>query len=180
MPTVTISRRGAERLRAGHPWIYRSDIARADAEPGDLVRVATERGRPVGWAFWSSTSQIALRVIQGPQGPQVPKVNEREMIDMRLTAAIAYRASLEIDATAWRVVNAEADCLPGLIVDRYDDCLVVQTLCQGTDRRLALITELLAERCSSRQRLREMFVPLRHDPGRAQSFRARGGCSAPD
>jgi 23S rRNA (cytosine1962-C5)-methyltransferase len=136
-----ISRRGADRYRAGHPWIYRSDVATSDAEPGDLVRVLTDHKRPLGWAFWSSTSQIALRMIQGSHGPHG---DDRAMMGSRLAAAIAYRASLEIDATAWRVVNAEADCLPGLIVDRYGDYLVLQTLCQGTDRRLALITDLLA------------------------------------
>ena len=62
---MTISRRGVDRLRAGHPWIYRSDIVDASADPGDIVRVVTERRRPLGIAFWSSTSQIALRML-GP------------------------------------------------------------------------------------------------------------------
>lgn len=146
MPTVVISRRGAERVHAGHPWIYRSDVGTTDAAAGDLVRVVSDRKRPMGWAFWSSTSQIALRMIQGPPGPHGPQgPDERALIAARLTAAIAYRTSLAIDATAWRVVNAEADCLPGLIVDRYGDYLVIQTLCQATDRRLALIAELLVE-----------------------------------
>ena len=60
-PAVTISTRGAERLRQGHPWIYRSDIRESAAEPGDLVRVVSERGRPLGVGFWSSESQISLR-----------------------------------------------------------------------------------------------------------------------
>jgi len=149
--TVTISPRGAERLRAGHPWIYRSDIAKTDAQAGDLVRVISDRKRLFGWGFWSSESQIALRVIQGPPAGPSPAVDDgRALIGERLRAAIAYRGTLAIDATAWRVVNAEADCLPGLIVDRYGDVLVIQTLCQATDRRLAMIVELLVEQLAPR------------------------------
>jgi 23S rRNA (cytosine1962-C5)-methyltransferase len=151
-PTVSISRRGEERLRAGHPWIYRSDIVSAEVEPGDLVRVVSERRRPLGLALWSSASQISLRMIAGTSGTAGATgptgVDEREWLTGRLKAAIDYRSTLDIDATAWRVVNAEGDRLPGLIVDLYGDgpdrCLVVQTLCQGMDRRLPLITELLA------------------------------------
>ena len=146
MSSVTISPRGVDRLRAGHPWIYRSDIAHTDAAPGDVVRVLSDRKRPLGWGFWSSLSQIALRVIQGPASAQPPSEDDgRSLLADRLRAAIAYRATLAIDATAWRVVNAEADCLPGLIVDRYSDVVVIQTLCQATDRRLGMIVELLNE-----------------------------------
>jgi len=139
-----------ERLRAGHPWIYRSDILKADASPGDLVRVVSDRQRPLAWAFWSSLSQIALRVVQGPSTPKSGDDDGKALISDRLRAARDYRATLSIDSTASRVVNAEADCLPGLIVDRYDDVLVVQTLCQATDRRLALIVELLVQLLSPR------------------------------
>jgi len=148
--TVTISPRGVDRLRAGHPWIYRSDILKSDAAPGDFVRVDSERRRPLGWGFWSSQSQIALRVIQGPAPARAGDDDGRTLISERLRAAVEYRATLAIDSTAWRVVNAEADCLPGLIVDRYDDVLVIQTLCQATDRRLPLIVELLVERLGPR------------------------------
>jgi 23S rRNA (cytosine1962-C5)-methyltransferase len=148
--TVMISTRGADRLRAGHPWIYRSDVVKSDAAPGDLVRVMSDRQRPLAWAFWSSLSQIALRVIQGTAVTRASDDDGRALISERLRAAIAYRSTLSIDATAWRVVNAEADCLPGLIVDRYGDCLVIQTLCQATDRRLSLIVELLVEQLQPR------------------------------
>src|SRR4051812_41259075 len=146
---VTISARGAERLRAGHPWIYRSDIVNADAAPGDLVRVVSDRQRPLAWAFWSSLSQISLRILQGPTPAQMDD-DGRTLIAERIRAAIAYRQGLDIADNAWRVVNAEADCLPGLIVDRYGDVLVIQTLIQGTDRRLPLIAELLAEQLQPR------------------------------
>jgi 23S rRNA (cytosine1962-C5)-methyltransferase len=157
--SVTISPRGADRLRAGHPWIYRSDIQHTDARPGDLVRVISDRKRPLGWGFWSSLSQIALRVIQGPPSAQSPEEDDgRSLMAERLRAAIAYRATLEIDATAWRVVNGEADCLPGLVVDRYGDVVVIQTLCQATDRRSAMIVELVNEYMAPRG------VLARNDP----------------
>ena len=133
-PTLTasavLSTRGTERLRLGHPWIYRSDIATAKAEPGDLVLVKSERGRPLGWALWSSESQIALRFVATDGN-----VNDATLWRDRLVTAIAYRDSLQIDGTACRLVHGEADRLPALIVDRYDDILVIQTLCQGMDRR---------------------------------------------
>ena len=138
-PVVVISPKGAERWRTGHPWIYRSDVTSADADPGDLVEVRTERGRPLGQALFSSTSQITLRMLG--EGPR----DERALFGERLRAALAYRDALAPDGTAYRLVSAEADGPPALIVDRYADYLVVQTLCQGVDRRLDLIVELLTE-----------------------------------
>ena len=147
-PTVSVSRRGADRLRAGHPWVYRSDVDPREAQPGDLVRVVTERDRPLGWAFFSSASQIALRLIAAPA---TDIADERAFLAGRLREALAYRESLAIDGTAWRVVYGESDRLPGLIVDRYGDAdgggtyLVVQTLAQAADRRQAMFVELLVD-----------------------------------
>jgi len=148
MPKLAVvTRRGAERIRAGHPWIYRSDIARADAEPGDVVRVTGEGKRPLGWAYWSSLSQIALRMIALEHEQDI--VDEGVWLRERLAAAAKYRADLDIDGSAWRLVNAEADRLPATIVDRYADAsgtyFVVQTLSQGADRRLGLLVESLVE-----------------------------------
>ena len=143
-PTLTasavLSRRGTERLRTGHPWIYRSDVATAKAEPGDLVLVKSERGRPLGWALWSSESQIALRFVSTDGN-----VNDATLWRDRLVAAIAYRDELALDGTACRLVHGEADRLPALIVDRYDDVLVMQTLCQGMDRRRDQIAQHLVD-----------------------------------
>lgn len=136
--SAVLSRRGSERLRLGHPWIYRSDVASATAEPGDLVLVKSERGRPLGWALWSSESQIALRFVATDGN-----VNDQTLWRDRLVTAIAYRDSLGLDGTACRLVHAEADRLPGLIVDRYDDVIVMQTLCQGMDRRRDQIAQEL-------------------------------------
>ena len=158
VPVAVVSSKGAERLRAGHPWIYRSDVRSVAADTGDLVAVETERGRPMGWALWSSTSQIALRSV----GQDVDPADETGWLRARLAAAAAYRDTLDIDASAWRVVHAEADRLPGLIVDRYGDeggvFLVVQTLCQGMDRRLPAIVAALSELAAPRG------VLARNDP----------------
>jgi len=155
-PTVVISRRGADRVRAGHPWIYQSDILEAEVESGDLVRVREERRRGIGWGLWSSQSQIALRMMVvgssgslGSLGSEKDELDERALFESRLRQAIDYRATLAIDGTACRLVHGEADRLPALIVDKYGDAsgdyLVVQTLCQGMDRRAGLMVELLHE-----------------------------------
>ena len=125
----------------------------ADAGPGDLVQVQTERGRPIGHALFSDESEITLRMIAfGPAAPP------EDFLERRLAAAIAYRESLGLDATAYRLVHGEADRLPSLIVDRYGDHLVVQALSQGTDRRLPEITAALATL------LRPAGILARNDP----------------
>jgi 23S rRNA (cytosine1962-C5)-methyltransferase len=138
MSSVTISHRGEDRARAGHPWIYRSDVETADAAAGDLVLVRGNRGRPIGHALFSDESEITLRMIAYGAQPPAPS-----FLQDRLAAAIAFRSSLGLDATAYRLVHGEADRLPSLIVDRYGDYLVVQALSQGTDRRLPEIAAAL-------------------------------------
>ncbi len=139
-PQVVLTRRGARRANGSHPWIYRSDLHEIKAASGDLVRVRGPRGRDVGYALYSDASQIALRRFCD-RGPRPDLRLWRE----RLQAAIDYRQALEIDADAYRLVHAEADWLPALIVDRYGDYLVVQTLAQGIDRRTDEIVELLVD-----------------------------------
>ena len=92
--------------------MYRSDVRSSDAAPGDIVLVKSDRGRPLGAAMWSSESQISLRFL----GAEAVN-DERAWLRDRVAAALAFRATLRIDATAWRAVNGEADLLPGLIVD---------------------------------------------------------------
>ena len=135
---VTITSRGEERIRSGHPWIYRSDLVQVHASGGDTVQVISSRGRPLGHALYSDRSEIALRLLT--RQDDAPTI---ETWRQRMAAAVAYRGSLGIDATAYRVVHAEGDRLPSLIVDRYGDHLVVQTLSQGSDRLLQQITEAL-------------------------------------
>jgi 23S rRNA (cytosine1962-C5)-methyltransferase len=141
MPTVTITARGEERLRGGHPWIYRADVVDAHASAGEIVSVHSRRGgRPLGSALYSDRSQITLRMLTAGDRPA-----DESLIRDRLDAAIAFRRSLEIDATAYRLVHGEADLLPSLIVDRYGEYLVVQALSQGIDRLLPTIVSTLGD-----------------------------------
>ena len=138
MTTVTISPRGEERLLNGHPWIYRSDVAKAEAGGGETVQVRSSRGRPLGYALYSDRSEIAIRLLSRDAEAPTPALWRQRIAD-----AIGYRESLNIDATAYRLVHGDADRLPSLIVDRYGDYLVLQTLSQGTDRLLPGIVEAL-------------------------------------
>jgi 23S rRNA (cytosine1962-C5)-methyltransferase len=137
---VVISARGEQRVRAGHPWIYRADVVDVDAEGGAIVQVIGPRQRTIGYALFSERSQIAIRMLTRGDGEAgLP------LLRTRIEAAIAVRARLDLDATAYRLVHAEADLLPSLVVDRYGDYLVVQTLSQGMDRLLPEITAMLVE-----------------------------------
>jgi 23S rRNA (cytosine1962-C5)-methyltransferase len=139
-PIVVISTRGEQRVRGGHPWVYRADVVDVDAEGGDIVQVIAPRNRTIGHALFSDQSQIAIRMLtRGDAEANLP------LLHARLDAAIAVRAALQLDATAYRLVHAEADLLPSLVVDRYGDYLVVQALSQGMDRLLPELTALLLE-----------------------------------
>lgn len=142
--TVTITKRGIERVRARHCWIYSSDIAdRGSAQPGQVVRVSDSRSRVLGYALYSSTSQITLRMVSFEQA----EVN-RDFWLSRLIAAERLRDEVVRDTTAFRMVYGESDFLPSLIIDRYDDCFVLQTLSQGMDALKQMWIELLVERFS--------------------------------
>lgn len=141
--TVSVSPRGEERLRSGHPWIYRADVTDVHAEAGDVVLVRGPRGRPLGRAFFSDRSQIVLRMISYDGSDADADV--AALIRSRIQSAMAFRESLGIDATAYRVVHGEGDLLPSLIVDRYGDYLVVQALSQGMNRLLPDIVSTLME-----------------------------------
>ena len=140
MPSVTISKRGEQRVRHGHPWIYKSDLVTVDADGGDIVSVGDSRGQVAGHALYSDRSEIALRMFT--RGAAVPNMTTWRD---RIGRAVAFRDSLGLDATAYRLVHGEADLLPGLVVDRYGDYLVVQALSQTTDRLLPDITRMLVE-----------------------------------
>jgi 23S rRNA (cytosine1962-C5)-methyltransferase len=154
---VTITRRGAERAREGHLWIYRSDVRdAASAEGGSVVRVRDERGRAVGQAFYSARSEIALRLLTARD-----EEIDREWWRARLRASAARRAGLEQEAGAFRLVYSEGDLLPSLIVDRYADVLVVQTLSQGAEALKATFTELLVEEFAPRSIVERNDVRVR-------------------
>lgn len=163
-PTVTLTPRGVERAKSGHLWIYRSDLADVQAAGGDVVQVVGPRGRPVGEAFYSDRSQIAIRLVSqsgatarstGLAGTAVATAatgagaaSSGALWRHRLAQAIGFRDSLKIDASAYRLVHGEGDLLPSLVVDRYGDYVVLQTLSQATDRLMPewarILNELIA------------------------------------
>jgi len=153
---VTVSPRGASRLKDGHVWVYRSDIVSADGVPaGSLVGVVDHRGQFLGSALYSSSSQIAIRLISHDPVADFPA-----LLRQRIAEAIAYRESIIHDTNAHRVVFSEADFLPGLIVDRYNEILSIQILTQAMDTEIvreALISELT-------ERLRPASIVERVDP----------------
>jgi 23S rRNA (cytosine1962-C5)-methyltransferase len=140
---VVINSRGEERVRRGHPWVYRADVVDIRAEPGDVVVVRGARGRPLGVAIYSSRSQIAIRMLSRDHGSDCPAIEE--LVRRRIQTAARFRESLQIDATAYRLLHGEADLLPSLVVDRYGDCLVVQALSQGMDRLLPVVVGVLED-----------------------------------
>jgi len=145
LPNVAVSRRGAARLRAGHLWVYRSDLLPpAETPAGALVQVRDERGRKLGSALSSSASQIAIRLLSSGE---VTEQALPELLRDRILAAIEFRRQRVRDSDSYRVVFSEGDLLPGLIVDKYNDVLTVQALTQAFDRadRRELVLDLLAE-----------------------------------
>ena len=141
MNEVRVTSKGAGRVTSGHPWIFSSDIADRDgAQPGQPVRVADPRGRPLGTAHYSSSSQISLRMLSR----QVEDIG-RDFLLRRLRAAEEHRRTVVCHSDAYRVVHGEGDLLPALVVDRYGEYLVVQTLDQGMDAAKSVIASCLEE-----------------------------------
>ena len=165
--SVRLSSRGVARLQARHPWVYRSDIVEAkDVLPGATVRVLDSRGKFLGTALYSSSSQIAIRMISHGSVADLPA-----LVAERIRAAIAYRKELVRNTDAYRIVFSEADFLPGLIVDRYNDVVTLQILTQAMDAapvREAVLQTLreelqpagIVERVDARIRELEQLPPL--------------------
>src|SRR5271167_4899145 len=156
LPVVTVSRKGANRLKDGHVWVYRSDIVAADGiVPGALVGVADDREKFLGTALYSSASQIAVRMISKDAVKELEK-----LLRKRIQEAIAYRERIVRDTDAYRIIFSEADFLPGLIVDRYNDLLSLQVLTQAMDTeavRQIVVSELT-------ERLKPAAIAERVDP----------------
>jgi 23S rRNA (cytosine1962-C5)-methyltransferase len=137
---VVVTKKGEARILRGHPWIFRTDVLRADqAAAGGIVRVVGTQGRPLGFAFYSSQSEIRLRMIE--RGEALPADFLRE----RLTAALRWRETVAPGAQAYRLVHGEGDRLPSLVVDRYGDYLVIQSLSQATERLKADTVQILVD-----------------------------------
>ena len=146
-PVTTISRRAADRLRAGHLWVYRSDIEHLVETEAGLIAVADSRGFPLGTALWSPTSQIALRMVTSD--PHLTHEGWLVLLDQRMRYAIQQRQDmLEEGTDACRLVFSEADQLPGLIVDRYGDLILFEILAKALDRdevRAVIVAVLKSE-----------------------------------
>jgi 23S rRNA (cytosine1962-C5)-methyltransferase len=142
LPSVLLKPGEADRIVAGHPWIYHTGILRltAPVADGELVQVKDHRQRFLGVGFFNSKSKIHVRVLS----PERVEVNEKFFAE-RIRAALAVRQKHLPDATSFRVVNAESDFLSGLIVDKYDDVLVVQISSLGMDQRKAQIVAALQQ-----------------------------------
>ena len=163
---VKVSPRGASRLKDGHVWVYRSDIVSADgAMPGSVVAVTDHRGQFLGTALYSSSSQIAIRLLSHDAVSDLPA-----LLRQRVADAIAYRERIVKGTNAYRVIFSEGDFLPGLIVDRYNDILSVQILTQAMDAEIvrstltAVLTDQLnpasiVERADPRVRQLEELSP---------------------
>lgn len=139
MQTVKVNKRGATRIRHGHLWIYRSDVVDIAAEGGEIVSVVDESGNFIGQAFYSDASQIALRFLT-----LTKETIDRDWWRQRIRHC-DERRKVGTDTNAYRVIYSEGDLLPSLIVDRYADVLVLQTLSQGSDAVKQLIADLLVE-----------------------------------
>ena len=157
MNAVRLTRRGEDRLESGHPWIFAGDVAeRGAAQAGQAVRVVNAKGRFLGIAHYSSTSQITLRLLS-----REDEAIDRAFFLRRLRAAAAHRERVAPDCPAFRLVHAEGDLLPGLIIDRYGGCLVLQLLDQGMDAARDVLLDCLQELFSPRGVIARNDVPVR-------------------
>jgi 23S rRNA (cytosine1962-C5)-methyltransferase len=168
--SVTISRRATERILAGHPWIYRTDVERADAAPGAVVRLTDRRKRFWGQALYSNRSQIAVRLLTREERPF-----DRTFLAERIAAAAAWRREIVGGAQAYRLVASEGDRLPSLIIDRYSEAFVLQTLSQGTDLWKPILTEILREQFNARTVIERNDVPVRKLEGLEEQKGVLGG-----
>lgn len=161
MNEVTVSKRGADRIRSSHLWIYRSDVVEADGAAGGSIVVVRDQNRNfVGQAFFSDSSQIALRFLSQTEEPI-----DREWWRRRILEAAARRAGITSDTNAYRLVYSEGDLLPSIIIDRYDDVLVLQTLSQGSESIKSLLVELLTEGFTPRAVIERNDVRVRRHEG---------------
>jgi 23S rRNA (cytosine1962-C5)-methyltransferase len=141
VPTVRVNRKAADRVSSGHPWIFSSDVLdRGAAQGGDAVKVIDNKGKLIGTAHYSSTSQITLRLLS-----KRAEIIDEAFLRASIETAYQFRQRIVQDSNAYRLVHAEGDLLPGLIVDRYGDWLAVQLLNQGMDRLAREITDVLQQ-----------------------------------
>ncbi len=140
LPTVFLKPGEAERVVAGHPWIYQGSILRLTqpANDGDVVQVKDHRQRFLGVGFYNSKSKIHVRILASDRIPV-----DEAFFEARIRAALALRQKHLPNATSFRLVNAESDFLSGLIVDKYEEVLVLQAASLGMDQRKGTIVSIL-------------------------------------
>ena len=155
--SATVSERGALRWARGHPWIFKSDVRKRPTVPAGVVRVRDDRGRWIGVALWSPTSEISLRLLDSDADV---RIEGKWWLD-RVSRALNRRQGLEASTNAYRLVHAEADGLPALICDRYDRWLVVQLLSAGVEAFREPIVEALVRLTGAEGILARNDVPLR-------------------
>ena len=162
LPTVLLKPGEADRIVAGHPWVYQSEVLRVTQAPadGEVVQVKDSRQRLVGSGFFNSRSKIVVRVLS----PERAVVNQ-EFFEQRIRAALTIRQKYLPGASSFRVVNAEGDFLSGLIVDKYGDVLVVQISSLGMDKHKAQIVGALQKMFSPRAILERSDVASRKFEG---------------
>jgi 23S rRNA (cytosine1962-C5)-methyltransferase len=166
LETAVVNAKGAARIAAGHPWVYRPDVVRgpkSDAGNGGpaLVRVADGRGRALGVATWAARPKLALRMVAHDGQPEPNDL--AALVAERLGTALARRVALYLDRDAYRVVHAESDFLPGLVVDRYADAAVIQTTSVAMSALREQIAAIVRKRLSAR-------VVVCRDDGSARDF----------
>ncbi len=138
---IFLNAKGLRWWRTGHPWIYRDDLLpRQSAEPGEVVSVQDEHGNFLGQAFYSASSRLALRLLT-----RSADLIDRAFWEARLRQALDYRRRVVRDSNACRLIYAEADGFPGLIVDSYNGHLVVQVHHAGIANLLGLLLDLLQQ-----------------------------------
>jgi 23S rRNA (cytosine1962-C5)-methyltransferase len=162
LPTVLLKPGEADRIVAGHPWVYHTSILRLTAQAGDgeLVQVKDHRQRLLGVGFFNSKSKISVRVVS----PERVDVDE-QFFEQRIRAALAVRQKHLPNATSFRVVNAESDFLSGLIVDKYEDVLVLQISALGMEKRKDRIVAALQKMFAPRAILERSDVASRKFEG---------------
>ena len=172
-PVITLPARAAKLGRRGHPWFYRDDLEGIELPENALVRVHAPGGRDLGLGITSSSSKIALRLCGGWSDESVP--DPETFFRARLKDSVELRRSWIAPQSGVRLVHSESDQMPGLIVDRYADVLVIQSTASFVETQLDTITAILSEEFSPSMVLSRGDLPVRSREGLPQEVRILAG-----
>lgn len=143
MAKVITTGKGRRWLENGHPWLYSDDVANADAQAGELVPVFDPNDKPLGWGLFSTHSRITVRMVSRTE-EQPTRAFWEDLVARAMTER--ERLGLMQPTGSCRLIAGDSERLPGFVVDRYGDVLVVQSGCQGSDRMRDFLLELILER----------------------------------